>query len=114
MRRVDNAWLGLNEDLNTQRAIGAMFGALKRSQNEEDALVQWKGLHFILAALGISLPSLEEEKVDVPAEITAIAEQRWEARSNKDWAASDELRDKLKDMGWIVKDGKDGWSVEPV
>lgn len=110
----ENAWLGLNEDLNTQRAIGAMFGSLKRSQNEENAMVQWKGLHFILAALGIELPSLEEEKIDVPEEITALAEKRWEARTNKDWATSDELRDQLKDMGWVVKDGKDGWSVEPV
>jgi len=109
----DNAWLGLCEDLNTQRAIGAMFGALKRAQNADDALVQWKGLHFILAALGIILPEVEEEVViDIPADIQQLAEDRWQARSDKDWAKSDELRDKLKDLGWIVKDGKEGWSLE--
>ncbi|MFT5634135.1 MAG: cysteinyl-tRNA synthetase [Rubritalea sp.] len=109
----ENAWLGLNEDLNTQRAIGAMFGALKRAQNEDDALVQWKGLHFMLHAFGIVLPEVkQEEELEIPKEIQQIAEQRWQARADKDWAKSDELRDELKALGWIVKDGKDGWSLE--
>ncbi len=111
----ENAWVGLNADLNTQRAIGAMFGALKRAQNEDNPLAQWLGLHFMLAALGVSLPAPEEEVVvEVPAEVQALAETRWQARQNKDWAKSDELRDQLKQMGWVVKDGKDGWSVELV
>ncbi|MGJ8656200.1 MAG: cysteine--tRNA ligase [Akkermansiaceae bacterium] len=109
----DVAWLGLNEDLNTQRAIGAMFGALKRAQNEDDALVQWKGLHFMLNALGVVLPEVKVEAVlEIPAEIQELAEQRWQARADKDWAKSDELRDELKGLGWVVKDGKDGWSLE--
>jgi len=110
----ENAWLGLNEDLNTQRAIGAMFGALKRAQDADDALVQWKGLHFMLHAFGIILPETEQEaEVEILAEIQQLAEERWSARSEKDWAKSDELRDALKAKGWIVKDGKDGWSIEP-
>lgn len=109
----ENAWEGLNEDLNTQRAIGAMFGVLRRAQNEPDPVTQWKGLHFMLYALGIELPVIEEEVVEeAPEEIQALASERWEARSNKDWAKSDELRDKLKDLGWLVKDGSDGYSLE--
>ena len=109
----DNAWKGLNEDMNTQRAIGAMFGALKRAQNEADTLTQWKGLHFMLHAFGIELPEVEvEEEIEVPAEIQKLAEARWQARADKDWAKSDELRDELKELGWVVKDGKEGWSLE--
>lgn len=109
----ENAWLGLNEDMNTQRAIGAMFGALRRAQNEPNPLTQWKGLHFILAALGIELPRIEDaEEVIAPEEIQQLAAQRWEARSQKDWAMSDELRDKIKSLGWLVKDGSDGYSLE--
>ncbi|GAA5495239.1 cysteine--tRNA ligase [Rubritalea halochordaticola] len=111
----DNAWLGLNEDLNTQRAIGAMFGALRRAQNEPDPLVQWKGLHFILAALGIQLPVVEEEEaLEVPEEVKVLAEKRWAAKQGKDWAKSDELRDKLRDLGWMAKDGSDGYSLEKI
>ena len=109
----ENAWLGLNEDLNTQRAIGAMFGALKRAQNADDPLVQWRGLHFMLQVFGVVLPKEEaEEEVEIPADIQLLAEDRWKARSEKDWATSDELRDELKARGWIVKDGKEGWSLE--
>jgi len=109
-----NAWSGLNEDLNTQRAIGAMFGSLKHSLNEDNALIQWKGLHCILASLGIQLPSLEVEKVEVPAEVEELAVKRWEAKQAKDWAASDVYRDELKALGWVVKDGSDGYEVLPL
>ena len=111
----ENAWVGLNEDLNTQRAIGAMFGALRRSLNEPDPLTQWKGLHFMLQALGIELPAIVEEvQEDAPAEIKALAAQRWDARSNKEWAKSDEIRDQLKDLGWLVKDGSGDYSLEKI
>ena len=111
----ENAWLGLNEDLNTQRAIGAVFGALRRAQNEQDPLTQWKGLHFMLHALGIELPIIEEIVAeDAPAEIQLLAEQRIQARSDKNWALSDELRDAIKNQGWIVKDGADGYTLERI
>ena len=111
----ENAWIGLNDDLNTQRAIGAVFGALRRSQNEPDPQTQWKGLHFMLQALGIKLPEIVEEvQEDAPAEIKTLAAQRWDARNNKEWAKSDELRDQLKDLGWLVKDGSDGYSLEKI
>lgn len=109
----ENAWIGLNEDLNTQRAIGAMFGALRRSQQESNPLNQWQGLHFMLHALGIELPSLEEEQIEIPEEIQALAEQRWQARSDKNWTKSDQLRDLLLEKGWIVKDGKKGYDLHP-
>jgi len=35
-------------------------------------------------------------------------EQRKIARDNKDWAKSDELRDLIKEKGYIVKDTKEG------
>ena len=105
----EDAWLGLNEDLNTQRAIGSMFGSLKRALNEDDALVQWKGLYLMLNAFGIILPEIkEDDALEIPAEIRELAERRWQARADKDWAKSDELRDELKSLGWIVKDGKEG------
>ena len=37
-----------------------------------------------------------------------LIEMRNEARANKNWALSDEIRDKLLDVGIQLKDGKDG------
>jgi len=39
------------------------------------------------------------------------AEERLEARRNKDWAKSDALRDEILSLGYIVKDGKDSYTL---
>ena len=44
-------------------------------------------------------------------EVKAIAEERWGARVAKDWAKSDLLRDKLAEMGYLVKDSKEGYTL---
>ena len=41
-----------------------------------------------------------------------LLEQRKIARENKDWAKSDELRDLIAQKGYIVKDTKQGQTVE--
>ena len=111
------AWEILRYDLNSQGAIGAIFGTIKkvRSTNTSDTEKQdaLSGLAFLLSALGVRLPSIPaEEDVQVPDEIQALADERWKARSDKDWARSDELRDQLLGLGWTVLDGKDGYRLE--
>ena len=49
-----------------------------------------------------------------PADIQALADIRWAARSNKDWATSDKLRDELAEKGWTVKDGKDSYQLSEI
>ena len=48
-----------------------------------------------------------------PAEVTALAEQRAQARADKDYAASDRLREQIADAGWVVRDGPEGCSLAP-
>ena len=48
---------------------------------------------------------------EVPAEVLALAEERKTARAEKNWAKSDELRDKLKALGYTVKDTKEGYEL---
>ena len=74
--------------------------------------MNWTGLHVVLAAMGLVLPEVDAA-VDVPDEIRSLADQRWAARTAKDWAKSDELRDELQAKGWIVKDGRDGYELAP-
>ena len=51
------------------------------------------------------------QHTEVPEEVKAVAEERKAARANKDWAKSDELREKLKALGYAVKDSKDGYTL---
>ena len=58
---------------------------------------------------------LEESKnVELPEDIQDLIEKRKEARENKDWSLSDQIRDELKEKGYIVKDTKEGMTIEKV
>jgi len=50
----------------------------------------------------------EKENNAPPAEALALLEKRQEARTRKDFAESDRLRDQIATLGWTVQDGKEG------
>ena len=50
----------------------------------------------------------------MPEEIAELLEKRKQARENKDWAMSDQIRDELKEKGYSVKDTKEGMTVEKI
>ncbi|MGB2402220.1 MAG: cysteine--tRNA ligase [Akkermansiaceae bacterium] len=106
------AWQALNSDLNTPAALGHLFSGLKAAQKLEnnEAAANLVAFDAILAALGLELPTAEESS-NAPAEIQELAEQRWKAKQNKDWAASDQLRDQLLSAGWTIKDNPDGYQL---
>lgn len=109
------AWTVLLDDLNVPGALGGVFSKIKESdQSATDAVVarqHWLALHFLLAALGVMLP--EAMTVDVPADIQSLAQQRWDAKQAKDWAAADTLRKEVEVRGWLIKDSKEGFTVVP-
>ena len=54
----------------------------------------------------------EKPETEIPEEIKKLIEERNVARQNKDWAKSDEIRDKITSNGYSIKDTKDGIIVE--
>ena len=113
-----DAWTVLLNDLNVPGALGGIFSKIREAdQNATDAATartHWLSLWFMLEALGIMLPPPESEIVtDVPAEVLALAQQRWDAKAAKDWATADALRKQLEADGWLIKDSKEGFTVIP-
>lgn len=51
---------------------------------------------------------MEEEEDAPPVEAFGLLEQRKDARTRKDFAESDRLRDQISALGWTVQDGKEG------
>jgi cysteinyl-tRNA synthetase len=51
---------------------------------------------------------------EIPAEVMKLVEEREGAREKKEWAVSDSLRDKIKSLGYIVNDTKEGPNVKEV
>ncbi len=47
-------------------------------------------------------------------DVLALLEKRKQARMNKDFAASDRLRDEIAALGWKVKDTKEGQELERI
>jgi cysteinyl-tRNA synthetase len=67
----------------------------------------------VLHALGLDLHReiISPSAGEAPPEVLALAQQRWEAKQNKDWATSDALRKEAEALGWTIKDTKEGFEV---
>jgi hypothetical protein len=46
-----------------------------------------------------------------PPEVIALAEERQNARSRKEWQAADEFRRKISSLGWTIQDSPDGYNL---
>jgi cysteinyl-tRNA synthetase len=106
----------VHDDLNIPRAMGSVFRqlhfattGLKTKDEYTDIL---KASACLLFALGLN--PFHEVQIQVPPDITALADKRWAAKAAKDWAAADALRKELTAAGWNMKDGKDGYTLEPL
>jgi len=64
-----------------------------------------------IGALGLDLP-LPEVNAAAPAEVTALAQARWDAKQAKNFAQADTLRKEIEVLGWKVLDRKDGFGLE--
>ena len=60
--------------------------------------------------LGLRLDEKKASGGDADKFIALLVEVRTEARKQKNWAMSDLIRDRLKDLGVAIEDSKDGTS----
>lgn len=96
------------DDLDTPRALQVLRDAEKKLNEETFAnFLVWADLF-----LGLDLERAPV-KVQIPAEVSELIKARDEARKNKDWSASDELRDQISAFGFAVKDTPNGTEVSP-
>ncbi len=106
----------MDDDLNTADALSVIFDLVRScnirfSRDASRAEVERAAelLDELLGVLGLE----RSEVAAVPEEIVALAEQRQAARAAKDWATSDRLRDEIAEKGFVVEDGKDGYTIKP-
>jgi cysteinyl-tRNA synthetase len=106
----DSVFAALHDDLNTPGALGALFTIVKRGPLNVSKVAFEKALF----ALGLKPEAPNTPKVDIPAEITALAAKRWAAKQAKDFAAADALRKELAAAGWSMLDSKTDYKLEPL
>jgi cysteinyl-tRNA synthetase len=100
----------LHDDLNTPAALGALFTIVNRGPAGVDAAA----FERVMYALGLNLDAAVAPRIEAPAGIRALAEQRWTAKQARDFATADALRKEITAAGWSMLDRKDGYSLEPV
>ena len=110
-QRFDNA---MDDDLNTADALGAIFELVKEANvtlNAESSKAAVESALKSLKALCDVLGILQKEDDTLPEDIQRMVDERAEARKNKDWKRSDELRDAIKAAGYILEDSREGQKV---
>ncbi len=95
------------DDLNTADAIGALFELVREIFKLPQSGVSRKALlkaeRVMLQMTGI-LGLLMKQTDEINPEVTAMMEERAQARKGKDWKRSDELRDAIQAAGYILED----------
>jgi cysteinyl-tRNA synthetase len=123
MKRIDDEFNAcMSDDFNTALALSNLFGYFKEMKKylaagDSKAAAMAKQIRETYALLGFfkkDAKSYVAERAvadDIPADVRAVAEERWAARTARDWAKSDELRATLAEMGYAVKDSKTGYEL---
>lgn len=107
----------MNDDFNTPILIAHMFDAVKfinavadgkAEVSESDLLTLKESMNgFFYDVLGlVEVSDGQDDKLD--AAMQTLIQLRMEARNDKNWALSDQIRDTLAEKGIVLKDGKDG------
>jgi cysteinyl-tRNA synthetase len=99
----------LCDDLNTAGMIGRLFASFDVMDDEIATAIKWLDDHVLKLWLFDPI-----EKVEAPAEIQALADQRRQAKLNKDYTKADEIRSQLTALWWSMLDGKDWYTLEKI
>lgn len=104
LKQYESAFLeALNDDLNMPVALAVCQKMLKEPRSKDI---------FALLMKFNQVLGLELELADsIPADVQVLAEQRWQAKQERNYVEADRLRTELSNLGYAVKDKKDGYDI---
>ena len=110
----------MNDDFNTPILIAHLFEGVKvinqikegkASLTSEDLETLKTTMNdFTFDVLGLMNEAAQNNSEKIDGVVSLLIKLRKEARENRDWALSDQIRDELLAMGIQLKDGRDGTS----
>ncbi|GIV54701.1 MAG: cysteine--tRNA ligase [Candidatus Kapaibacterium sp.] len=107
----------LADNLHTPKALAALFTfigehpAVELEPSAQRALLEFfEQLNSIVGVWEIAPRPL----VVVPERVRQLAQERWEARLQRDFARADQLRQQIAQEGFAVRDRSDGYDLVPV
>lgn len=118
----EKCYEAMNDDLNTPIVISHLFDAIRMVNTVVDkrATISADDLHELKEVFHLfvcDLLGLKAEAEDNAAReeafgkaVDMLLEERMKAKMNKDWATSDKIRNRMAELGFEVKDTKDGFT----
>lgn len=108
----------MDDDLNTADALGALF-EFARASNTFVSVPRGKAAldrartvyQELTGVLGLLVHKAEDE---FPAEALTLLEERQAARKAKDFSRADQIRDALKEKGFVVEDTANGPKLKKI
>lgn len=122
---IDQAFEEMNDDFNTPKALARLFELVTRVNGLKDGHLSMGEVtaatldrlkstftDFITGILGLKdeMQAADNGTNLVDGLMEIIIDMRKDVRANKDWAASDKIRDALTALEIQLKDGKEGTS----
>ena len=114
----------MSDDFNTALVLSDLFAYFKEiskklSANDATASDDVKAIREAYSLLGLFAKEAEsylaevkaKNAEDIPEEVKLLAQKRWQAKLDKNWAEADALRAEIDGLGYTVKDGKDNFTV---
>ena len=97
----------VNDDLNMPRGMAVVQELLKSNIPEAQKHITLLDFDRVL---GLNLDQVNETE-ELPQEIQDLIDARQKAREAKQWETSDQLREEIEALGYMVQDTKDGMKV---
>lgn len=115
-------YAAMNDDFNSPILISHLFDLAKKINAAAEGRVKISAAAkekleklvdaFVFDVLGLQAIEDSGDSALINGLMNVILDVRMRARSNKDWATSDAIRDQLAALKIVVKDGKEGASWE--
>lgn len=114
----------MDEDFNTALALSELYGLFKNisaklakeDASAADDVAQIRKTYSLLGifkkdAAAYLAEAAAKNPLEIPDEVSALAEKRWQAKTARNWGEADALRAEIDKLGYSVKDSKDGYTV---
>ena len=111
--RTNKQYLGLfhkaiNNDLDMPKALSILW-KLVRDTKAKNKTATIKEMDKVL---GLDL--FKKEEFEIPEQIQKLIKEREQVRKNKNWKESDQLRDKIKSLGYLIEDTSHGQKIKKI
>ncbi|MEJ6348134.1 cysteine--tRNA ligase [Holzapfeliella sp. He02] len=111
--KISDFQTAMDDDFNVQNGLTVLYELmrainqhLQESTVDKTVLADFKAEFVkIMTVFGVQF---EDQSADLSKEVEALIQKRDEARSQKDFQTSDQIRDQLKDMGIVIEDTPQG------